>query len=204
MQLIIGLGNPGPQYAHSRHNIGFMIVDALAERLRMRLQDGGTAGGVLKKLQTLFGRNALAVAATGRYRNRPVTLVKPMTFMNRSGAAVLHYVRHLQLDNEEVLVIFDDVSLPVGSIRLRKKGGAGGHNGVQHVIDQLGASDFPRLRVGIGAEFERGGQVDYVLSPFAEAEHETVKMVIERATDAVLSFVRDGIDIAMNRFNRQD
>ena len=132
----------------------------------------------------------------------PFAITLPVPAARSLGQSAI--CRHLQLDNEEVLVIFDDVSLPIGTIRLRKKGGAGGHNGVQDVIDQLGASEFPRLRVGIGGEFERGGQVDYVLSPFAEAEHETVKMVIERATDAVLSFVRDGIDIAMNRFNRQD
>lgn len=131
------------------------------------------------------------------------TLVKPLTHMNRSGEAVAHYVRELQLGCQDVLVIFDDISLPVGVVRLRKKGGAGGHNGVQDIIDHLGTSEFPRLRFGVGDDFARGEQVDYVLSPFSPSEEETVKESVTHATDAVLSFLHEGIDIAMNRFNRR-
>jgi PTH1 family peptidyl-tRNA hydrolase len=112
-------------------------------------------------------------------------------------------VRELNLETQDILVIFDDISLPVGSVRLRKKGGAGGHNGVQSVIDHLGSAEFPRLRFGVGNDFERGEQVNYVLSPFAPDELGAVETAITQATDAVLSAIREGIDIAMNRYNRR-
>lgn len=203
MQLIVGLGNPGPKYVNTRHNVGFIIVDAIAERTRIRLSDHSAGVGQPSKLKTLFGHNKLAVAGKGSYAGCAFTLIKPITYMNRSGAAVVHYVRVLQLDLRDLLVIFDDISLPLGTIRLRKKGGAGGHNGMQDIIDQLGTSDFPRLRVGIGSDFARGQQVDYVLSPFAEFEKPAVEDAITQAKDAVLTLLREGLDIAMNRFNRR-
>lgn len=203
MQLIVGLGNPGPKYEHTRHNVGFMIVDAIAQRTRVRLSDNGAEPTRLSKLTTLFGHNKLAIAGKGSYAGHPFTLLKPLTYMNRSGEVVARYVRALGLELHDLLVIFDDISLPVGTIRLRKKGGAGGHNGVQDIIDHLGTADFPRLRVGIGSDFARGQQVDYVLSPFDASEQSAVEDAITQAQDAVLMFLRQGIDIAMNRFNRR-
>lgn len=198
MQLIVGLGNPGANYQHTRHNIGFMIADATAARRRLRLSTS-RAGSTWT---AWFKRQDLAEAGQGTYGGQAFTLIKPLMFMNRSGEAVAHYVQALNLDVRDILVMFDDISLPVGTVRLRKKGGAGGHNGVQDIIDHLGTPEFPRLRFGVGSAFERGEQVDYVLSPFASDEQEAVDTAITQATEAVLSVVREGIDIAMNRFNR--
>jgi PTH1 family peptidyl-tRNA hydrolase len=203
MQLIVGLGNPGPKYTNTRHNVGFMIVDAIAERTRIRLSDHNAGAGQLSKLKALFGHSKLAIAGKGSYAGHAFTLMKPLTHMNRSGVAIAHYVRALKLDLRDLLVIFDDISLPLGTIRLRKKGGAGGHNGMQDIIDQLGTSDFPRLRVGIGSDFARGQQVDYVLSPFVESEKPDLEDAMTQARDAVLTLLREGLDIAMNRFNRR-
>lgn len=200
MQLIVGLGNPGAKYRHTRHNIGFMIADATAERTRLRLSAGRAASS---KWMAWLKRQDLAESGQGTYQGHAFTLIKSLTFMNRSGEAVAHYVRALNLEVQDILVIFDDISLPVGTVRLRKKGGAGGHNGVQSIIDHLGTADFPRLRFGVGSDFERGEQVDYVLSPFAPDEQEVVEAAITQATDAVLTLVGEGIDIAMNRYNRR-
>ncbi len=204
MHLIVGLGNPGPKYEHTRHNIGFVIADAIAERTHIRLSAPRAAPTRLSKWTSWLGsRQELAVSGQNTHGGNPFTLIKPLTFMNRSGQAVAHYVQALQLDIKDVLVIFDDISLPVGTVRLRKKGGAGGHNGVQDIIDQLGTSEFPRLRFGVGSDFERGQQVEYVLAPFATSDQETVETAVTQATDAVLTFIGEGIDIAMNQFNRR-
>ena len=200
MQLIVGLGNPGPKYLHTRHNVGFMIADAVAQRARLRLSTAAKGA----KWMAWLKRQDLAEAGQGTYQGRAFTLIKPLTFMNRSGEAVAHYARALNVEAQDILVIFDDISLPVGAIRLRKKGGSGGHNGVQSIIDHLGANEFPRLRFGVGNDFERGEQVDYVLSPFAPEEQETVQAAIDQAADAVLASIREGIDIAMNQYNRRD
>ena len=203
MQLIVGLGNPGAQYQHTRHNIGFMIADATAERTHLRFSSGRAATAKRSAWTAWLRRQDLAEFGQGTYEGHAFALIKPLTFMNRSGEAVAHYVHALNLAAQDVLVIFDDISLPVGTVRLRKKGGAGGHNGVQSIIDHLGTAEFPRLRFGVGSDFARGQQVDYVLSPFAPDEQETVDAAITQATDAVLSTIREGIDIAMNRYNRR-
>jgi PTH1 family peptidyl-tRNA hydrolase len=203
MHLIVGLGNPGAKYQHTRHNIGFMIADATAERTRLRLSADRAAPSNRSTWRAWFKRQALAEAGRGTYQGHAFTLVKPLTLMNRSGEAVAHYVQALDLEAQDLLVIFDDISLPVGTVRLRKQGGAGGHNGVQSIIDHLGTAAFPRLRFGIGNDFERGQQVDYVLSPFAPDEQERVAAAITQATDAVLTVIREGLDMAMNRYNRR-
>jgi PTH1 family peptidyl-tRNA hydrolase len=204
MQLIVGLGNPGPKYIHTRHNIGFVIADAIAARTRLQLsEDRPTEGKRSRWTAWLRTRPALATSGQSIHGGQHFTLVKPLTFMNRSGAAVAHYVQTMQLDVQDVLVMFDDISLPVGAVRLRKKGGDGGHNGVQDIIDQLGTSEFPRLRFGVGNDFDHGQQVDYVLSPFADGERETVDSAVTEAVDAVLTCIQEGMDIAMNRFNRR-
>lgn len=204
MQLIIGLGNPGSKYANTRHNIGFDIIDAIATRTQVQLtQDDGHRGKSSRWTSWLRKREALAMKGSGVLDGLPFNLIKPLTFMNRSGLAVVHYAQALQLDAKDILVMFDDISLPTGTVRLRKKGGAGGHNGVQSIIDELGTSDFPRLRFGVGNDFERGQQVEYVLAPFADDEREIVATAVAESADAILTSIREGIDIAMNQFNRR-
>lgn len=203
MQLIVGLGNPGAKYLHTRHNIGFRIADAIAARTRLRLSTGRATPRSRSIWTALLRGQELAESGQGTYEGHAFTLIKPLTFMNRSGEAVAHYVQALNLEAQDVLVIFDDISLPAGTVRLRKKGGAGGHNGVQSVIDHLGTAEFPRLRFGVGNHFERGEQIDYVLSPFAPEEREAVDAAIVTATDAVLTMLREGLDSAMNQYNRR-
>jgi PTH1 family peptidyl-tRNA hydrolase len=183
-RLIVGLGNPGDEYAGTRHNVGFMVVDALAERLRIDLEHGG---------QALVG--------WGRHKGYPVGLAKPLTYMNRSGDAVAPLVREHDLDASEVLVIVDDVHLPPGKLRMRPSGSSGGHNGVEHVTERLGTDGFPRLRIGIGDDYGRGQQADYVLSPFSAQQKPVIEDALISASNAVLTYVRDGVDAAMNRFN---
>ncbi len=186
-RLLIGLGNPGATYTATRHNVGFAVVDVLAERARAAFKRDGRADALLGE---------------GRLRGRPVILVKPLTYMNRSGSAVKHLMRRFTLDPDEIFVIVDDINLALGKIRLRERGSAGGHNGVQDVIDSLGTDAFPRLRIGVGSDFARGGQVDYVLSPFTAEEQPVIEAALSRARDAAVTFVTDGIVTAMNRFNR--
>ena len=184
-RLIIGLGNPGPDYEETRHNIGFMVADAVADLGRITFEH--------ERGDVLLG--------WGRIRSYPVGVAKPLVFMNRSGQSVRTLLQHHKLDMQEMLVVVDDINLPVGKLRLRKDGSAGGHNGVQDIIDRLGSDDFPRLRFGIGNDFDRGRQSDYVLSPFTAEERPIVDEGIVRARDAAAAFVTDGITTAMNRFN---
>jgi len=187
IRLIIGLGNPGAEYEQSRHNAGYMAVDAVAEKLGLRWERD----------------RAQALSAWGRCRSKAFGLAKPLTFMNLTGQAVRGLVRGHQLTLADVMVVADDIHLPPGTIRLRQGGSAGGHNGVQDIIDRFGSRDFPRLRIGVGDNFARGHQVDHVLSPFDSAELPLIDQAIVRANEAILTFVTDGITIAMNRFNRR-
>ena len=184
--LIVGLGNPGPQYLDTRHNAGFLAVDRLAERLGADL-DTEAAGSLIGE---------------GAWRGREVAVAQPQTFMNRSGPAVEGLLRRYGLAKEHLLLVYDDLALPVGRIRLRGKGSAGGHNGVQSVIDALGSAEFPRLRIGVGNRFDSGKQVDYVLSPFDADEHDTVDDALDRAVDAALAVAHDGLVAAMNVHNQ--
>ncbi len=184
-RLVVGLGNPGAEYEDTRHNAGFLAVDRVAAEVGIPVET--EAAG--------------SVVGEGRWRGEPVALAKPLTFMNRSGQAYAALLRRYHLEPADVLLVYDDLSLPLGQIRLRGKGSAGGHNGVQSVIDALGSTEFPRLRVGVGDSFPRGGQVDYVLSPFDEDERETVDAALAAAAEAALTFVRDGLTAAMNRHN---
>lgn len=186
-RLIIGLGNPGPDYEGTRHNAGFMVVDRIAELAGIPLKDEASA----------------SMIGEGRWRGRPIALARPMTFMNRSGQAFQALRRRYGLRPLDILIIYDDIALPLGSIRLRERGGAGGHNGIQNIIDHLNSTDFPRLRVGVGDSFSRGGQVRYVLEPFLEEERSEVEKAIETAAEAALCFVRDGMLTAMNRYNKR-
>ena len=186
-RLIIGLGNPGVEYEQTRHNVGFWAIDALSERAKATMKhDRGPAE-----------------AGCGRLRGRPVCFLKPLAYMNRSGGPVRHHMVRLGVELQNILVIVDDINLEPGVVRLRQKGSAGGHNGVQDIIDVLGSEDFPRLRIGIGSNFARGHQASYVLSPFDNDELKIVEESVLRARDAATTFVAEGIVIAMNRFNKK-
>lgn len=186
-RLIIGLGNPGPDYENTRHNAGFMVVDRIAEQVGIALRR----------------EEAASILGEGRWRGRPIALAKPLTFMNRSGQAFQALRRRYGLTPADILVIYDDIALPLGSIRLRERGSAGGHNGIQSIIDHLNSTDFPRLRVGIGDSFSRGGQVSFVLEPFRDEERPGAEESIATATEAALTFVRDGMLTAMNLYNKR-
>lgn len=184
-RLIVGLGNPGPEYAVTRHNVGFMVADRVAERARVDLRK----------------ERDEALSGWGRWRGHEIGVAKPQTFMNRSGVSVEAMVRRWRLEFSDLLVVVDDIHLPLGTLRLRPSGGSGGHNGLEDISDWLDSDEFPRLRFGIGRDFDHGSQSDFVLSPFDPEEHEAVEAAIARATDACLTFVTDGIATAMNRFN---
>lgn len=183
-RLIVGLGNPGPEYEDTRHNVGYRVVDALADRLRVS-----------------FGREHGARVGWGQYKNRRLGLAKPLTFMNRSGDAVAPLCEHNDLVPSDLIVVVDDLNLPVGTIRLRPKGSSGGHNGLQHIARRLDTTRFPRLRVGIGDDFDAGEQVDYVLAPFTADQAPQIQAAVEAAGEAILTVVREDLDTAMTRFN---
>lgn len=186
-RVILGLGNPGMEYEGTRHNVGYEVIDRIAERCRI-------------KLGPHFQTNS--VAGSGRWRGRSFTVAKPQTWMNRSGESARSFQRRMQLSGREFLVIMDDLHLHIGMLRLRQHGSAGGHNGMQNIIDALGDHDIPRLRIGIGKGFAPGRQKNHVLSKFEENEREKINDTLNQARDAALAFVAEGIVPAMNRFNR--
>jgi PTH1 family peptidyl-tRNA hydrolase len=184
--LIVGLGNPGQRYAQNRHNVGFQCVDRLARVHRLAFD----------KRQH---RGALALGQVGE---RAVVLLKPRTFMNDSGRAVAPVARFYKVPMERLVVIYDELDLPLGSVRLRKKGGSGGHKGMRSIISQLGRQDFPRVRVGIGRPPGRMDPAAYVLRDFGQDEVPLVKEVYDWVVRAVECWLVDGIEMAMTRFNR--
>lgn len=185
---MIGLGNPGPKYAGTRHNVGAAAVRRLADRLGVRLS---SARGPAR-----WSR------ATHPDGSPPMALAVPETYMNRSGAAARFLLEELDLAPADLLVVVDDVHLDLGALRMRPSGSAGGHNGTQDVIDRLGTQQFPRLRIGIGNDYPDGAQSDYVLAPFDESQREVVDETLDTAADAVLRFAAEGVEAAMNQFNR--
>ncbi len=187
MKFLMGLGNPGPRYEGTRHNVGFAVADGLVERLG-----------------TTYSIGYRCVLARANVESTRVYIVKPLTYMNLSGEVIPYLRRRWRVAPEDLLVIFDDMSLPVGKIRLRSKGSSGGHNGVKSIIQHLGTQDFPRLRIGIGqppSSAEENGAVDYVLSRFSSRELAILEQARTLAVDAALAFVRDGIQAAMSAFN---
>jgi PTH1 family peptidyl-tRNA hydrolase len=184
--LIVGLGNPGEEYRDTRHNVGFQVLDRLAADAGLR-----------------FAPDRLADLAELRHKGRTFLLIKPGTFMNLSGRAVRYWMERENIPADRVLVITDDIALPFGTIRIRAKGGAGGHNGLTSIIDALGTEDFPRLRVGIGNDFPKGGQSDYVLGPWTSEERKALPERLDLAAKAVLHFGLRGVAEAMNAFNKR-
>lgn len=183
--LIVGLGNAEDKYAGTRHNIGFEVVNALA-----------------LKLDTKFDMGRHAYVAHAKYKGRTLTLILPTTYMNLSGKAVKYWMTQEKVEPASVMVVSDDLDLPVGQLKMKPKGGGGSHNGLGHIIEVLGHQNFPRLRVGIGKDFPQGYQVDYVLGKFFPEERPLIDAAIERAVNGLLSFVTIGIEKAMNETNR--
>ncbi len=183
--LIVGLGNPGRQYRLTRHNAGFLLLDQLAQDL----------GLAFTRLQSK------ALVTQGRYRGRKVILAKPQTFMNLSGQAVGALMKFYKLPPEALLVVYDDVDLPFGVLRLRPKGGAGGHKGMRSIIERIGVQTFPRLRIGIGRPPGRMEAAAYVLQQFSAEEQADLPLVLARGAEAVQRFLAEGLDAAMNWVN---
>ncbi len=185
--LVVGLGNPGAEYARDRHNIGFQVVQALAR-----------AHG----LTFTRHKGSKAQVAEGRVGHRPVLLAKPQTFMNLSGQAVGRLSRAHEIPPDQILVVYDDLDLPLGRLRLRPEGGSGGHKGMHSILEVLGTPLFPRLRVGIDRPPGRMDPADYVLQPFSDEEKPILTEAVERAVAAIECWLAEGIVAAMDRFNR--
>lgn len=185
-RLIVGLGNPGPAYARHRHNIGFMAVDRFAERHGFRFDR----------------RVAHALVAAGTFDGAPLVLAKPQTYMNRSGEAVRALVRRYTRGPQDLVVVYDDLDLPLGRLRLRKEGSHGGHNGMRDIITALGTQQFARLRLGIGRPPPGVDPADYVLSPFTPDERPVVEALLDTAVAALECLLREGVESAMNRYNQ--
>ncbi|MEE8471607.1 MAG: aminoacyl-tRNA hydrolase [Dehalococcoidia bacterium] len=187
MRLIVGLGNPGPEYARNRHNIGFLCVSDFARVHGLS-----------------FGRRlARSRVAQGEVEGIPLAVARPGTFMNLSGQAVALLMKRFKVSPEELIVVHDDLDLPLGRIRLRPGGSSGGHRGVESIIDSLGSRDFPRVRVGIGrpGEGERSGTIDWVLGDFTTAERDAVRGTVAWVGQALVCLLAEGVETAMNRFN---
>ena len=181
--LICGLGNPGAEYAGTRHNTGFMVLDAFA-----------------KASNVVFEDKRYGFVAETSVKGRKVFLLKPTTFMNLSGNAVRYWLNKENIDQKRLLVISDDVALPLGQFRLKASGSNGGHNGLGNIIQLIG-QDFPRLRIGIGNDYPRGGQIDWVLGKYSEDDLKTLQPTIDTSADIIKSFVLQGIDETMNQYN---
>ncbi|MBO6296270.1 MAG: aminoacyl-tRNA hydrolase [Prevotella sp.] len=183
--LIVGLGNPGAEYESTRHNAGYMVLDAFA-----------------KVSNTVFEDKRYGYVAETSVRGRKIFLLKPTTFMNLSGNAVRYWLNKENIDQKHLLVISDEVALPVGQFRLKGKGSNGGHNGLGH-IQQLIGQDYARLRVGIGNDYPQGGQIDWVLGQFTDEQKTALQPVFDNAVEIIKSFVLAGVDITMNAYNKK-
>ena len=187
MRLIVGLGNPDPEYQWTPHNLGFMAVDELANRFGIRVER--------PEAKALVGRGKLA--------GEEIILAKPQTYMNLSGISVREMLAKYELDVGDLLVMWDEVQLPLGVIRIHREGSAGSHNGAKSVIGALGTQEFARLRLGCGPEHPVRSRKDHVLRPMKKAELEIAAEMIDQAGDAVETILKEGIDAAMTRFNRR-
>lgn len=184
--LIACLGNIGAEYDNTRHNIGFKVADYLNEDLK------GT-----------FTTSRLAQVSELRYKGRTLVVIKPTTYMNLSGKAVKYWMQQEKIPLENVLVVLDEIALPLGTLRMRKKGSDAGHNGLADIIECLGTNVFPRLRFGIGDDFPKGKQVDYVLGKWKTAELDVINSRLDTAVSFIKSFVTQGVDLTMNQMNNK-
>jgi PTH1 family peptidyl-tRNA hydrolase len=184
--LIAGLGNVGPEYHDTRHNVGFKILDAMASASGITFQD-----------------KRYGFIAEYRYRGHVLFLLKPSTFVNRSGLSVSHWIRKKGVEQENLLVVVDDIALRLGTVRMRPGGGDGGHNGLRNMIEVLGTQDFARIRFGIGNDFSFGSQVDYVLGRWTCEEEKTVNEKIPLCLDMIRDFAASGLEYTMNTYNKR-
>ena len=184
-RLLVGLGNPGEEYARTRHNVGFRCIDRLADSHRISMSD----------------RRATAVIGQGEIAGVAVALARPRTYVNRTGQAVRYLLDRFRASPADLLIIYDDMNVSLGKLRLRPDGSSGGHNGINSIIEATGTQAFPRLRIGIGAPGSTAEHVDYVLGSMTDEEEKTVREAVDRAAEAVAVALSEGIDAAMNRFN---
>ncbi|MCZ8372598.1 aminoacyl-tRNA hydrolase [Phocaeicola sp. KGMB11183] len=184
--LIVGLGNIGEEYRNTRHNIGFMVLDALAKASNIVFKDG-----------------RYGATSTLSIKGRQMLLLKPSTYMNLSGNAVRYWMQQEKIPLENVLIIVDDLALPFGSLRLKGKGSDAGHNGLKHIAATLGTQNYARLRFGIGNDFPKGGQIDYVLGKFGEEDMKLMPERLETAGEIIKSFCLAGLNITMNQYNNK-
>lgn len=186
-KLVVGLGNPGSKYANTRHNVGWMALDAFSRKHGVAIEKSGFQG--------LYGEMRWGPQA------EKVILLKPLTFMNLSGRSVAPAAHFYKIDPSQILVVYDDMDIEVGRLRLRMKGSAGGHNGVKSLIQELGTQDFPRLRIGVGRPLPGWQVVDWVLSTWGPDDDATIAATLPRAVEAIETFLTDGITRAMNLYN---
>ncbi|HEX7419615.1 MAG TPA: aminoacyl-tRNA hydrolase [Thermoanaerobaculia bacterium] len=186
MKIIVGLGNPGPEYAKTRHNIGWMVIDAFAAKFRIRIDK----------------HEKDAMTGAGRVAGGSVLVAKPQTYMNQSGDAVRLLVNAYSESLDDLIIVYDDIDLPLGKLRIKPNGGPGTHNGMRSIVSALATEKFARLRIGIGGVDSNGRLRDYVLGEIAPDEESAITRAIERSVDALLLFVRGDLKRAMNEFNR--
>lgn len=185
MKLIVGLGNPGREYAGTRHNIGFGVIARLSDEYHIPLNS----------------KEHKAVCGKGFIEGEKVILAQPQTFMNLSGESVRSIADYYKIEPEDIIVAYDDIDLEVGQIRVRRKGSAGGHNGIKNIISHLGTNEFPRVKVGVGAKPQGGDLVNHVLGHFSKEDEKKIDEVLDEAVAAVETIVTQDVDVAMNRFN---
>lgn len=182
--LIAGLGNIGPEYELTRHNIGFLVLDQLAD-----------------KYDVDFSSARLVEKSEFRYKGRSIHLIKPSTYMNLSGKAISYWINELKVPRENLLIVVDDIALPFGSLRMRVRGSAAGHNGLKNIEEILNGQNYARLRCGIGDSFHKGQQIDFVLSNFSQEEFDQLPVIMNKATEMILSFCTIGPERTMSQFN---
>ena len=184
--LIVGLGNPGKEYEKTRHNCGFRAIDVLADKLSCKIDKG--------KFQGIYGQ--------ANYGDKKLYLLKPLTYMNLSGQSVLQLSAYFQIPPQRIIVLFDDISLEPGRLRIRADGSAGGHNGIKSIIAEVGSQDFPRVKIGVGAKAHAEQDLaDWVLSTFSASEEKALASALDRAADAALCIIDRGVPEAANRYN---
>lgn len=184
--LVAGLGNIGPEYENTRHNVGFLVADSLVK------QGGGS-----------FALQRLAYTASIRVKNKTLVVIKPTTYMNLSGKAIRHYMVDEKIPLENLIVVTDDLALPFGALRMKGSGSDGGHNGLKSIQEVLATNAYARLRFGVGNDFAKGRQVDYVLGQWGDEENKTLQERVERAADFVKAFALEGLNNAMNKYNNK-